>query len=94
MSRSFRRVQNCLATFGGSSKRLERTAQAVNTGLGQMYWQIGSRMHWDVLGNKRAGYGREIVQTLSAQLTQEYGKGFKEESLRRMLQFVEVFTDE
>jgi predicted nuclease of restriction endonuclease-like (RecB) superfamily len=71
----------------------EHTAQAVNSTLVMMYWQIGKRVRQDVLGNERAEYGKEIVQTLSTQLTAEYGKGFTEKALWRMMQFVEVFLD-
>jgi len=33
------------------------------------------------------------VRLLAQQLTQEYGGGFGEKSLRRMMQFAEVFSD-
>jgi hypothetical protein len=48
----------------------------------------------DVLQNKRAGYGEEIVSTLSAQLTAEYGRGFGRRNLFRMMQSAEYFPDE
>ena len=54
----------------------EQTARVVNSSLVTMYWQIGKRIQQDVLQEVRAGYGMEIVQTLSAQLTAEYGQGF------------------
>ena len=47
-----------------------------------------------MLRNERAEYGQEIVQTLSAQLTAEYGQGFGRRSLVRMLQFAEYFADD
>ena len=42
---------------------------------------------------KRAEYGKEIVATLSRQLTDDYGNNFNEKNLRRMIQFAEVFPD-
>ncbi len=42
---------------------------------------------------KRAEYGKEIVATLSRQLTNDYGNNFNEKNLRRMIQFAEVFPD-
>jgi predicted nuclease of restriction endonuclease-like (RecB) superfamily len=72
----------------------EQTARAVNSTLVIIYWQIGKRIREDVLRNERAEYGQEIVQTLSAQLTAEYGQGFGRRSLFRMLQFAEYFADE
>ena len=71
----------------------EQTARAVNSTLVTMYWQIGKRIREDVLQNQRGEYGMEIVSALSAQLTAEYGKGFTEKSLWRMVQFAEVFQD-
>jgi hypothetical protein len=59
-----------------------------------LYWQIGCRIHRDILKEKRAEYGAEIVASLSRQLVAEYGSGFSEKNLRRMLQFAEIFPDE
>ena len=72
----------------------DQTARAVNSALVGMYWHIGKRIREDVLENERAESGKEILQTLSAQLTAEYGRGFSEKSLRHMLRFAEVFADE
>jgi len=43
----------------------EATAQAVNSALALLYWQIGQRIRSEVLKEKRAGYGEEIYSTLS-----------------------------
>ena len=71
----------------------EQTARAVNSTLVTMYWEIGKRIREDVLQNERAEYGKEIVQTLSAQLTAEFGRGFTEKGLWRMVQLAEAFPD-
>ena len=68
-------------------------AVTVNAGLTILYWQIGSRIRQDILKEKRAEYGKEIVVTLSRQLTGDYGNNFNEKNLRRMIQFAEVFPD-
>jgi len=70
----------------------EQTAQVVNAGLVLLYWSIGNRVRRDILKQKRAGYGEEIVQTLSAQLETEYGRGFSRRNLFNMLRFAEVFS--
>ena len=70
-----------------------RAAQAVNAELVMLYWQIGQRIRIDVLHEKRAAYGREILSTLSRKLVEEFGQGFTEKNLRRMVQFAEVFPD-
>lgn len=69
----------------------EGVARIVNTGMTLLYWRIGKRFLTEVLGNQRADYGDEIVATLSRQLQNEYGRGFSEKNLRRMVQFAEVF---
>ena len=70
-----------------------KVALTVNTEITLLYWHIGKRINKEVLGNQRAEYGKQIVSTLSTQLTEEYGKGFNEKSLRRMMQFAELFPD-
>ncbi len=67
-------------------------AQSVNSALVMLYWQIGRRIRQDILKEKRAKYGGRIVTILSQQLMYEFGKGFSEKSLRRMIQFAEVFS--
>jgi len=69
-------------------------AVAVNASLTLMYWRIGRRIRAEVLGGERAGYGETIVATLSRQLVGEYGRGFAEKNLRRMIQFAEAFPNE
>ncbi len=71
----------------------ERTAQAVNAGLVALYWSIGDRIRREVLKGRRAGYGEEVVSALARDLGMEYGQGFSEKNLRRMIQFAEVFPD-
>ena len=71
----------------------EQTARAVNSALVGLYWHIGTRIRQDILREKRAGYGEEIVATLSRQLTAEFGRGYTEKGLRRMIQFAESFPD-
>ena len=55
--------------------------------LTMMYWEIGNKINQDILKNRRAEYGKEIVVTLSRQLQDNFGKGFDEKNLRRMMQF-------
>ena len=68
-------------------------AVTVNAGLTILYWQIGSRIRQDILKEKRAEYGKEIVATLSRQLVREFGEGFTDKNLRRMIQLAEAFPD-
>ena len=72
----------------------EQVARAVDSGLVTLSWHIGRRIRQDILKEKRAEYGAEIVATLSRQLEAEFGRGFAEKNVRRMVQFAEAFPDE
>lgn len=72
----------------------EVIAATVNTKLALLYWHIGQRVRKEVLQEERAEYGQAIVVTLSRQLVIDYGKGFSEKNLRRMIQFAEIFPEE
>ena len=65
----------------------QNVAISVNSSLTMMYWEIGNKINQDILKNRRAEYGKEIVVTLSRQLQDNFGKGFDEKNLRRMMQF-------
>ena len=69
-------------------------ASTVNARLTMLYWHLGNRIRKEILKDERAEYGRAIVAAVARQLTQNYGKGFSEKSLRRMIQFGEIFSDE
>jgi predicted nuclease of restriction endonuclease-like (RecB) superfamily len=71
----------------------EGVARAVDSGLTTLYWHIGQRIRQDILREKRADYGGLIVAALGQQLETEFGRGFGEKNLRRMIQFAEVFPD-
>jgi len=79
-------------------RRLIETARhnvavTVNAGLTLLYWQIGNRIRQDILKEKRARYGEEILPTLSAKLVPEFGSGFGVRNLSRMVRFAEVFHE-
>lgn len=68
-------------------------AQNINSALVQLYWQIGTRIHVGVLAQSRAEYGKQIVAALGRQLEREFGRGFGEKNLRRMVQLAQAFPD-
>jgi len=72
----------------------EDVARSANSTLVTLYWKVGQRIQKEILKEKRAKYGEEIVATVSRQLSGEFGSGFAEKSLRRMIQFSQVFEDE
>jgi predicted nuclease of restriction endonuclease-like (RecB) superfamily len=71
----------------------QQLAVTVNVSLSLLYWQIGKRINEEVLKEKRAEYGKQIITTLSQQLVLEYGKGWSEKQLRHCIRFAEVFPE-
>lgn len=68
-------------------------ATTVNATLTLLHWQIGKRIREDILKERRAEYGEQIVSTLSSQLEKEFGRGFGRRNLFSMVRFAEVFPD-
>ncbi|KAA1164229.1 DUF1016 domain-containing protein [Pseudoalteromonas fuliginea] len=72
----------------------QQAAVAVNASLTMLYWQIGQRIHQAVLKGERAEYGKQVIANLSAQLTNELGKGWGKRNLQYMVQFYEIFPEQ
>lgn len=72
--------------------RQQLVSQA-NSMLTMLFWYVGKRINENILQNKRADYGKQIVSTVSTQLENKYGRNFTEKNVRRMLQFAEQFSD-
>ncbi|MBR0191146.1 MAG: DUF1016 family protein [Thermoguttaceae bacterium] len=72
----------------------QKTASAFNQNLTLMYWNIGSRINTEVLGNKRAEYGKQILETLAQELKETFpSMDFSTRNLRRMMQFASGCSD-
>jgi predicted nuclease of restriction endonuclease-like (RecB) superfamily len=71
----------------------KQIAVIVNSTITMLYWQVGNRIQTDILQNKRAEYGQQIIKRLSAELTEQYGKGWSEKHLRHCLHIAETFPD-
>ena len=83
----------------GDIRQLIETSRAnlaatVNSALTLLYWHIGQRIRSEVLQGERAAYGGKVVVALARQLEADYGRGFAEKNLRRMVQFAEQYPDE
>lgn len=68
-------------------------ARQANASLTLMNWRIGRMIDVAVLDQERAGYGLEIVATLSQQLSERFGRGFDRTNLTRMVRFAQKFPD-
>ncbi|RUL84042.1 DUF1016 family protein [Tautonia sociabilis] len=80
MAKKRKQTQPVTATSGGEPAveaklltdlrgMIQRTrsgvAQAVNSAQVLLYWEIGRRIHKEILGQERAEYGEQIVSTVS-----------------------------
>lgn len=92
-------LQTAAPQLLGDIRQLIETSRAnfaatVNSALTLLYWHIGQRIRSEVLQGERAAYGGKVVAALAKQLEVDYGRGFSEKNLRRMVQFAEQYPDE
>lgn len=60
----------------------QQVAHAVNTTMLTTYWTIGQYIvEFEQQGNERAEYGSDLINRLSRDLTERYGKGFSKSNL-------------
>jgi len=65
---------------------------AVSMVMLDTYWKIGRRIvEEEQNGQYRAGYGTRLIETLSAALTADFGKGYSERNLWKYKQFYLLF---
>lgn len=64
------------------------TARSVNAIMTAAYWMIGRRMvEYEQGGKTRAEYGKALLERLSADLSNRYGRGFGVDNLQRFRSF-------
>lgn len=79
-------VKNILQSARGNAYK------QVNFIMVEAYWNIGKQIvEEEQSGKDRAEYGKAIIQSLSKQLTIEFGKGFSKQNLWNMRQFYSYF---
>ena len=71
-----------------------RVAVYVNSEVCMTNWYVGKRIKEDVLYNRRAEYGKQILKNLSASLTARYGKGWSYSTLQHCVRAAYTFTEE
>lgn len=60
----------------------------------QAYWEVGREIVLvEQQGNKRAGYGEQVLACLSERMTNRFGAGFGIRNLQRMRQFYIQYAD-
>lgn len=66
---------------------------AVNETLIKRNWLLGMRIRHEVLNEKRAEYGEQVIKELAKKLTEIYGKGFSMRSLYNFVNFYQTHGD-
>ncbi|MFC1521847.1 YhcG family protein [Elusimicrobiota bacterium] len=70
------------------SEARRQAGRSVNAVLTITHWEIGRRIiHFEQQGKKRAGYGEEILERLSKDLTKRFSRGFGLSQIKTMRQF-------
>ncbi len=66
----------------------QQAARSVNALMTASYWEIGRRIvEAEQKGRRRAGYGEQLVERLSRDLTAQFGRGFGVNNLESMRRF-------
>lgn len=86
---------NLFEQVAGVVDEARRTsARAINSLMTATYWLIGERIVVAEQGGKeRAGYGEQIVERLSADLTERFGRGFGRSNLFQIRAFYLAYAD-
>ena len=63
-------------------------ARTVNSVLAASYWQVGRHIvEHEQGGQRKAGYGDDLLKQLATDLTARFGRGFSRQGLQRMRAF-------
>jgi len=92
-----RRARNIWRTSGRHEEPQQSPfSNKTNWTLRKVYEEdpaVGQRIRQDILKEKRADYGAQIVAVLGRQLTTGFGRGFSRQNLFNTVRFAEVFPD-
>lgn len=66
---------------------------AANFAMVEAYWEIGKSIVEKQGGNATAEYGAKLIEELSKQMTNDFGKGFTATNLKYMRQFYLAFPN-
>jgi len=74
------------------SQARQKAYSAINSAMVEAYWNIGKRIvDEEQNGADRAEYGKQIIETISIELTREFGKGFSKRTVWEIRQFYSCF---
>ena len=71
----------------------QRIATVANSTTTLLFWHLGRRLLAENLQDARAEYGKQILASVSRELTVEFGQAFSLRSLYRAIQFQQCFPN-
>ncbi len=75
-------------------KARSSVVRSINVRMVMAYWLIGREIVQELQdGEERAVYGRQVIEVLSAKLTERFGRGFSAPTLWSFRQFYQVYSD-
>lgn len=81
--------------FGRVASLIEQArtnvAATINQEMVILYWNIGKIIKEEIMRSDRAEYGKQIIHSLSGELSIKYGKGFSEKNLWHTVRFFETY---
>lgn len=89
-----------LATFHADIRQIlqaarSKTQSVINSAMVEAYWLIGKRIvEEEQQGESKAKYGARLLENLSRELGQEFGKGFSYANLRNFRQFYLTYPEQ
>lgn len=86
--------QACKTAIDYVEQARKNVLKSVNHEQTVAYWKIGRLIfEKEQQGKERAGYGAELLKTLSERLTKEFKRGFSVTNLKYMRQFYQIYKD-
>ena len=69
------------------------SARTVNVIMTATYWQVGRHIvEFEQAGERRAGYGQQLLDKLSTDLNKRFGRGFSVDHLELMRLFYNTYS--
>ena len=82
---TYKNIRGCLI------EAQKKVYTSVNFAMVNAYWEIGRHIYNICGDNDRATYGKQLLQYLSAKLTEEFGKGFSVSNIQFMRRFYQNY---
>jgi len=70
-----------------------KVSSYTNSTLVTLHWQVGFLIKQEILNNKRAEYGEQILSQIAERLSLVYGSGFDFPNLSRMVKFAKLYPN-